>query len=154
VLAKGTTSRVIISGGNLPTPVEITDANVLRQFQIWAGPGTSSCVRGDCVEGTEGFFIDWLAGPVTDRPSGLKRYEVSFYVIDDRFPGQRAREQLAYVVSYEYDSAGSDGYVYLPGRSDSWFRLNSRSIYRGREGNWFHATRAWQDAVTSLLAQR
>ena len=78
----------------------------------------------------------------------------SFYVTDARFPGQPGPEHLAYIVSYEYDPAASQGYVYLPGKGDQWYTLNSASIYHGREGNWFRATRAWQDAVVSLIARR
>jgi hypothetical protein len=154
VSAKGETTRITIAGGTLANPIEITDANVVRAFQIWTGPGTNSCFGGNCVEGTEGFIVDWSSGAVAQRPSGLQRYEISFYVSDRRFPALRGPERLAYVVSYEYDPAASQGYVYLPGKGDQWFRLNAASIYRGREGNWFRATRAWQDAVVPLIAHR
>ena len=154
--AKGLTSKITIAGHNLPSPVEITDANIVKQFQVWSGPGTTVCVggRGNCIEGTEGFIVDWSSGAVVQKPSGLQHYEVSFYAIDARVPGQPGPEHLAYVVSYEYDAAASQGYVYLPGQGEQWYPLNSASIYRGREGKWFHATHAWQDAVVPLIAQR
>jgi hypothetical protein len=154
--AKGSTSRITISGGSLANPIEIKDANVVKEFQIWAGPGTRTCGggRSNCADGTEGFIADWSSGAVADKPSGLPRYDVAFFVIDDRFPDRREPEQLAYVVSYEYDAARSQGYVYLPGRDDKWYQLNTRSIYRSKEGNWFRASRAWQDAVVSLIANR
>ena len=156
ISAKGETTKITISGANLANPVEITDANIIKQFQVWSGPGTSVCIggRGNCVEGREGFIVDWLSGAVAERPSGLQHYEVSFYVTDARSAGQPGPEHLAYVVSYEYDPAGPRGYVYLPGKGDQWYPLNSASIYRGREGNWFRATRAWQDVVVPLIAQR
>jgi hypothetical protein len=74
--------------------------------------------------------------------------------MDERVPGPPRPEELAYVVSYEYDPARAQGFVYLPGNGDPWYALNSRSIYRGLEGNWFRATRAWQDAVVPLISQR
>jgi hypothetical protein len=74
-------------------------------------------------------------------------------VTDSCSPGP-GPEHLAYVVSYEYDAAASQGYVYLPGAGDQWYALDSASIERGREGHWFRATRAWQDAVVSRLARR
>ena len=156
ISAKGETTKIQISGANLVNPVEITNASIVRQFQVWSGPGTSACSgsTSNCVEGTEGFIADWLSGAVADRPSGLQQYEVSFYVTDARFPGKPGSEHLAYVVFYQYDPATSTGYVYLPGKGDRWFSLNSRSIYRDREGTWFRATRAWQDAVVPLVAGR
>jgi hypothetical protein len=156
ISAKGETSKITVAGATLASPIEIADTNVVREFQVWAGPGTTVCIggRGNCVEGTEGFIVDWSSGTVAQRPSGLQHYEVSFYATDRRFPGQPGPEHLAYVVSYEYDSAASQGYVYLPGKGDQWYALNSASIYRGREGKWFRATRAWQDAVMPLIAHR
>jgi hypothetical protein len=156
ISAKGATCRITITGGTLASPVEITDANIVSRFQVWTGPGTRVCRggRGNCVEGTEGFIIDWLSGAVAERPRGLQHYEVSFYVTDDRSPGQTAPEQLAYVVSYEYDSGASQGYVYLPGDGDQWYPLNSTSIYRGREGKWYRANAAWQSVVVPLVARR
>jgi len=153
--AKGSTSRITIAGPNLSSPIELTAANVVQAFQIWAGPGTKTCMADweNCVEGAEGFIVDWSSGPVTQRPDGLQRYEVSFYVVDDRFPERpRPREQLAYVVSYEFDARTAKGYVYLPGRDDPRFTLNTRSILRRVEGNWFRASRAWQNAVVPLIS--
>lgn len=153
---KGTTSRIVISGDNLVNPIEIRDAAIVQKFQIWTGPGTSSCNgAGRCVEGGEGFIVDWSAGAVPARPSGLHQYQVSFFVEDERLPEQPKLERLAYVVLYEYDAARSQGFVYLPGKSDPWHELNWGSIYRrGLEGNWFRATRAWQDAVVPLISLR
>jgi hypothetical protein len=154
--AKGETTKITISGATLANPIEITDANVVKGFQVWTGPGTKVCVggSGNCVEGTDGFIVDWRSGAVAQRPNGLPHYEVSFYVTDTRFPGQPGPEHLAYVVAYEYDPAASQGYVYLPGKGEQWYSLNSASIYRGREGHWFRAARTWQDAVMPLIPQR
>ena len=153
--AKGATSRINISGGNLDRPVDIRNEAVLEAFQIWSGPGTSSCVAGQCVEGTEGFIVDWSAGAVAARPNRLPRYQIAFFVEEEGVGRQPAAERLAYVVLYEYDSARAQGFVYLPGKGDQWNELNWGSIYRhGLEGAWFRATRAWQDAVVPLISQR
>ena len=156
ISAKGETTKITVAGATLSNPIEITDINIVRQFQVWTGAGTTVCVggRGNCIEGTEGFIVDWSSGAVAQRPSGLQQYEVSFFVTDSRFPGQPEPEHLAYVVPYEHDPATSLGYVYLPGKGDHWYPLNSASIYRGREGKWFRATRTWQDAVVPLIAHR
>lgn len=89
---------------------------------------------------------------MTSRPSGLPRYEVSFFVKYANRPLDSQTEQLAYVVLYEWDPAQRVGYVYLPGPSDTNYRLNVRSIHReGRNGHWFRATRARQDAAAPLI---
>jgi hypothetical protein len=146
--AKGITTKIRITGASLATPIEITDPEVLKNFNVWAGPGTS--MNG--VEGTEGFIIDWASGAVAERPSGLDAYEVSFYVKYANRPASEQEDQLAYVVSYEAGPSGQ-GYVYLPGKADESYRLNTRAISRRREGNWFRATTAWQNAVGKLTTQ-
>ena len=59
---------------------------------------------------------------------------------------------LAYVVTYEYDPSTRQGCVYLPGKTDEWYRLNSGSIWRrGLEGNWFAASSAWLKFVSPII---
>ncbi len=146
--AKGSTTKVRITGAKLQTPVEISDPEILKNFHVWAGPGTG--VNG--VEGTDGFIIDWALGAVGDRPRGLDAYEVSFYVKYANRPANEQKDELAYVVSYEADPSTGRSYVYLPGKADGWYRLNTKAIFRGREGNWFRATAAWQSAVEPIIA--
>ena len=55
VFAKGTTTKITITGAGLPSPVEISDPAVLKNFNVWSGPGT----RSNGVEGTDGFIVDW-----------------------------------------------------------------------------------------------
>ena len=78
--AKGETTKITISGESLAHPIEITDAEIVKQFQVWSGPGTSVCMggRGNCVEGTEGFIVDWSSGAVAERPHGLQHTRSRF----------------------------------------------------------------------------
>ena len=149
VAAKGVTTKIKITSAQLQTPVEITDPTIVRHFIVWSGPGTFF----NGVEGTEGFIIDWRSGVLQDRPNGLNSYEVSFYVKYANRPASEQEDQLAYKVSYAIDPSSGAGYVYLPGEGDEPYRLNTRAIFHGREGNWFHATAAWQSAVDRLIAQ-
>ena len=163
--AKGPTTRITISGGDLAAPIVLADPVLLQQFNVWAGPGTameidereavivhgvevSPRVPRVRVEGMDGFIVDWRAGEVADRPGDRPRYEVSFFVTHHNTRDAR----LAYVVLYEPDPSGQ-GYVYLPGPGDERYRLNVRSIHRRREGRWFYASAAWQNAVTPHLAR-
>jgi hypothetical protein len=157
--AKGVTTRITITGGDLATSLDIADEAAVQPFQVWAGPGTQSCIRRVCREGTEGFIVDWPAGAATERPSGLPRYTVSFYtavtegMIDSR--GTQATHP-PYVVLYEYDAATRHGYVYLPSgaRGDEWGATNTAAIFRGVEGRWLHASSAWTALAAPLIAQR
>jgi len=147
VFAKGATTRITITGAGLPSPVEIGDPEVLQHFTVWAGPGT----RSNGVEGTEGFIVDWASGPVTDRPNGLRTFELAFYAGHANRPFNAQTDYLAYIVSYAVDPVTGQGYVYLPGRADEHYRLNTRAIYRGREGHWFRANAAWQAAFRRVV---
>jgi len=146
--AKGVTTKITIRDAGLGTPIHLTDQVILQGFNVWAGPGTFV----SDVEGTQGFIIEWSSGIVAQRPTGLRRYEVLFYV----HGSNSGDEKLAYVVFYENDPSSGQGFVYLPGNSDERYQLNTRSIFRGHglEGNWFRATTAWQNAVATLISAR
>ena len=147
LFAKAETSKIVINGADLSEPIEITNPKTLANFIVWTGPGTT-CTMADgtsCAPpGTEGFIVDW-SRPVEHPPSGLHRYEVSFYA---KVPDER----LIYVVSYEYDPEKQHGYVYFPGRTEEWYRLNVTTILHGVEGNWFRAWSAWDSTAKSLIA--
>jgi len=83
--------------------------------------------------------------PIADHTSGLPRYEVSFYA---KMPDER----LIYVVFYECDPATGHGYVYFPGRTEKWYRLNVSTILHGVEGEWFRAWSVWDDVARPLIA--
>jgi len=144
--AKGSTTKITIASAELGRPIEITDPELLQNFNVWSGPGTFS----NGIEGSEGFIVDWASGAVSARPNGLRTFELSFYVNYANRPGGEQADQLAYIVSYAVDPATGQGYVYLPGKADAPYRLNTTAIYRGREGNWFRANAAWQSAFEEL----
>jgi hypothetical protein len=141
--AKGDMVLVEIKGASLKSPIQITDPRI-EEFNIWVG-----------------FIIDWQAGVVAQRPSGLQHYEVSFYAgcrTPERWNSNvrdclAEKPRLAYVVSYDYDPSSKRGFVYLPGKGDPFYYVNLGSIgHSGREGNWFLATASWEDFVRPLIA--
>ena len=89
-------------------------------------------------------MVDW-SQPIADHPSGLHRYEVSFYA-------KMQDERLIYVVFYEYDPATEHGYVYFPSRTEEWYRLNVSTIFHGVEGKWFRAWSVWEGVARPLIA--
>lgn len=143
LFAKAETSKIVIEGANLTTAVEITDPNVLKDFMVWAGPGTA--VNEIPSNEANAFIINWARGPVAARPHGLQRYQVSFYA---KLPGER----VIHVVFWEYDPATRHGYVYLPGKGEQWYTLNVSTIIRGVEGKWFRASKAWDKVAAPLVA--
>jgi len=144
VFAKADTSKITIKGSDLKTPIEITDPHTLASFNVWAGPGTTWSGGTGPPSWVQTFIIDWSQG-VAEHPKGLKRYEVSFYA---KLPNER----LIYVVFYEYDPATDQGYIYLPGRTDEWYRLNVSTIIHGVEGRWFRAWSGWDNVARPLIA--
>jgi hypothetical protein len=138
-VCEGEIVKVTITGTGLAAPIEIT-VRKIRDFSVWSGAGAS--VNGN--EETEGFIIDWSQGVVAECPIGLQHYEVAFYAA---LPDTR----LVYVVAYEYSPSTEQGYIYLLGKADQWYHLNTRTILRRREGNWFRATSAWDNFVGPLV---
>jgi hypothetical protein len=61
---------------------------------------------------------------------------------------------LDYVVTYTPDPINHRGFVYLPGKGEADYTLNTFSIYRGVEGHWFEARKIWVDLVSALLAAK
>ena len=137
LLAKGKTVKIVIAGGDLAKPIEISDPHRLANFQVWTGPGTSS-------NQGQGLIVDWARREVKELPEGLTNYEVSFYV-------NEPTERVAYVVLYAFDPSTRHGYVYIPGKSDQYFESNVRTIFRGVEGNWFHAWVIWDSLAGPLI---
>jgi hypothetical protein len=139
LLAKGPTTKIIVARPSSSSVFVINDQQALKAFEVWGGRG--AVVNG--VEQKGGFIIDWSSGPIAKRPSGLATYQVSFYTDADR---------PVYVVDYGRDPANGRGYVYLPGRDDQRYRLNVRTILRdGLEGDWFRASREWEELVNPLI---
>jgi hypothetical protein len=133
-------------------PIEVSGPAV-AVFGVWDGPG----VRINGEPQMEGFIADWRTDPAGKRPEGLRPFRVSFYT--GCVPGERIlgcsvpEERLSYVVIYEYDSTSNIGYVYLPGKGEDGYDVNTRSILRGVEGRWFMATAEWRDYIAPLIVR-
>jgi hypothetical protein len=144
---KGPIVKVDIRGDGLATPIEITDTSLISTFSIWNGPSVRTYVAG--VEQTpahldpdakDGRFTDWPKGIATNKPAGLRRFEVTFYI---ETPRNGIRE---YILAYEADPSAGKGYVYLP----MW---ENSLIWHGIEGNWLHASKQWNEFALPLIAE-
>lgn len=139
LFAKAVTTRVIIEGNHFT--FNITSRKTLARFNVWSGPGTSS--NGIASTEPQSFIVDWSKGPLATAPQALLPYQVSFYGV---LPGEQT-ESLLYVVTYAFDPAAGQGYVYLPGKGDRWYGLDVSRILHGVEGKWFHAWSAWDEVA-------
>ena len=143
LLAKGATTKVVIEGPGLPKAIEITDRKILANFNVWAGLGRFS-TQPRFNANAPSFIIDWSQGPIPEVPNVLQKYQVSLY-------SKELSERPIYVVYYAVARGSEPGYVYLPGKSEEWWRLNVTSIVRGVEGKWFHAWSTWENIVRPLI---
>ncbi len=130
--AKAPTVKIIISGGGLAKAIEITDPRILELSHVWGGN-----------------FLDTSRGLAKDPARELPRYEVSFYVDLGNNGVRDVRKK--YVAYYCPDAGNGQGTIYLPGKGETWYRLNASSILRGQEGKWSYASPAWEALVKPLL---
>ena len=81
-----------------------------------------------------GQFLDRSRGTAKKPSAELRRYEVSFYI--RTADGVKKR----YVLYYYPNSATEPGYIYLPGKAETWYPLNVGTILRdGQDGKWNYA---------------
>lgn len=150
VWSKGQTIKIVIEGDGLSAPIEITDPDILSQFNIWNGPGVSTSGPDGVShppayldpDKSAGRIIDWPKGIAIDRPSGLQRLEVTFYVGVPREPNASRK----YIFAYEVDASDTQGYIYLP-------RWKNNLISHGVEGNWFRAAERWNELMIPIVAE-
>ena len=145
--SKAELSRLFLSGGSLPRPVEVTDAGLLRASNPWFGT----------------FLPQWNRAPherVVPPPDGAPRYEITFYAT---FSPEKP-PHVIYVAYYAYDPTTHRGYVYLPGHTshgrpldghnDQWYDTNASTILRpDQDGRWNLADPAWCDQINAILAR-
>jgi hypothetical protein len=137
--AKEKTVKIVVSGGNLPSVLEITDPRILESFNVWTGPGTS-------LNDAEGFIVQWSRGAIAEPPSRLPQYQVSLYT-------ERSAERPFYVVSYCYDPSLRRGFVHFPSFVEKWYPQDVDTIFRGMEGNWFFSRTVWDATIEPLIAK-
>ena len=62
LMAKGKTVKITIKGTDLKIPIQISDPEILANFQVWTGPGTSTAER-------QSLIIDWSQARSANHPS-------------------------------------------------------------------------------------
>ena len=128
--AKAPTVKIIVSGPDLPTPLEITDDQTLNLSNVWSGQ-----------------FLDNSHGH-PEKPLRRLPYELSFYVKLDEDD-----LRLMYVAYYYPEPTTKQGQIYLPGHREPWYYLNGGTILReGQDGRWNYASPAWEALIRPVIA--
>jgi len=134
--SKGSPALILISGGGLAQPIEVTDPAWLQAFDPWTGQ-----------------FADWQEKPLVDAPCFRRSFEVLFYM---KWPGRESsldRGDLQMIYATRYCSTGLAGYVYVPGPGELQYRGNTRTIIRGdQDGKWHPATPSWDSLMGDAVA--
>ena len=134
--SQGSPALIMISGGGLAQPIEISDPSQLKAFDPWVGQ-----------------FADWQEKPLADAPCFRRSFAVRFYM---KWPGRESssdRGNLQMIYSTRYCSTGSAGYVYLPGPGELQYRGNVSTIIRGNaDGKWHPATAEWNSLMGDAVA--
>jgi hypothetical protein len=134
--SKGSPALILISGGGLAQPIEVTDPALLKAFDPWMGQ-----------------FADWQEKPLVDAPCFRRSFEVLFYM---KWPGRKSsldRGDLQMIYATRYCSTGLAGYVYVPGPGEPQYRGNISTIIRGDEdGKWHPATTSWDSLMGDAVA--
>lgn len=125
--AKGSPDKITITSPGLASPIEITDPEILNQFNPY-----------------DGQFLEKDRRYVTGTSQVDALYEVLFYYRDT---GGEFR--MFYAFYYSPDPSGMQGHVYLPQEKEEWNVMNNQTIAR-REG-WLYASAEWDSLMTHLL---
>jgi hypothetical protein len=130
VNAKGPVVKLVVSGPDLPEPIEVTDPDAIDVVVYGAT------------------FIERDLGPQTRASaSPVNPYEIRFFVDLPQGGGVK----MMYVVYFVWDNAERRGLVYFPGPSDAWYRRNVGTVALPTAGQWYYATEVWGRAVRHAI---
>ena len=136
--AKGPVDLIIISGGGLAHPIEVTDSVTRSVFSPWTGG-----------------FIDFrppLAYASSEARCKTSPYDVRFYL---RGAGRHSIYdigELALIYAVAYCAEPGHEWVRLPGRGESLYEINIGTIIRDKmDGHAFKASALWNARFASLV---
>jgi hypothetical protein len=121
------TAKLTVSGPGLARSIEITQQSVLVLSNVFAGT--------------------FIGAAATAPDAAWPRYAVAFDI-----QTMNGVKEAAYVVTYSRNRWTGEGYIYLPGPGDEWYRRNIGTILReGEDGSWHRASPGWCEAINAQL---
>jgi hypothetical protein len=138
VFAKGSPDEIVLLRDHAK-PVEVTDRELLKQFDPWSGQ-----------------FIDWAKGLLAAPVDQSHVFEVFFYM---KWPGRhsaydRGELKMIYQIRYIRGLNGAPGYIYLPGKAEGFYSNNMGTIIRENDdGKWHKASTAWELFISRVTGK-
>jgi hypothetical protein len=129
---------ILISGGKLHHPIEITDPELLDQLNPWAAP-----------------FVDW-DHPLSGGRLGWE-YEIRYFKrgVEPSTRYDRDGMTMIYGLRYCLDEEGGPGSVHLAGRNDRFGPENVRMVWDGTyAGRWNRSTALWNAFIEHEVAEQ
>jgi hypothetical protein len=126
---------ILITGGELKQPLQVTDAEALRNFDPWSAQ-----------------FVDWER-PIEGMRCGWE-YEVRFFRrgVERKTPYDPYGFNMVYGVRYCLDENGGPGYIHLAGRNDKFGPENVVNAWDARHaGKWYPATAEWDKLIRTTV---
>ena len=126
--AQARPDMIMISGGELQHPVQVTEPELLEALSPWTGK-----------------FVDWEQ-PAAAGPCNWE-YEITYFKdsvgLKTRYDTDRYR--MIYGLRYCFGNGDQPGYVHLAGRTDKFWAENIRSVWDGDQaGEWHPSTLEWK----------
>ncbi len=126
-LAKGSPEKITITGTGLASPIEITDPEILNEFNPW-----------------DGKFLDKDRRIVEETPETDTLYEVLFYIRDTS-----GELHMFYAFKYSPGPSGTRGRIYLPQDNEEWYEMDNQTI--ARRSGWLYASAEWDALMEHLI---
>ena len=137
VLARGNakTVRLDVAGGDLAKPISVTNKSLLDLSHVYAGQ-----FLGEIVDGVESQWPRYTVRLVFEPEIALPDADAN------------RNKQRTYLIQYSLNWQTGEGYVYLPGPSESGYRENIGVIIRdGHDGRWHRAEATWSSLLNPYL---
>ena len=137
VLARGNakTVRLDVAGGDLAKPISVTNKSLLDLSHVYAGQ-----FLGEIVDGVESQWPRYTVRLVFEPEIALPDADAN------------RNKQRTYLIQYSLNRQTGEGYVYLPGPSESGYRENIGVIIRdGHDGRWHRAEATWSSLLNPYL---
>jgi hypothetical protein len=135
---ESTPDMIVITGGELAHPIEITDWRLLRHLDPWSGP-----------------FVNWDRPPEAPERCGWE-YEVLFFKrgIERSTPYDRGDAKMIYGLRYCAGEGDGPGSVHLAGRNDKYGPENAMVWDGPHAGKWHVSTASWSAFIAGAVGGR